>query len=450
MSPTDSTILEAAKALKISPEAVETYLAAGQGVRAEGVERSFHMTIKPVGSACNLDCTYCYYLSKEELLAQKSRRMKDEALERFIAQYIASQDTEEIPFTWHGGEPTLMGLPFFRRVVELQRKYTPAGRRCSNDLQTNGTLLDEEWCAFLAEHEFLVGLSIDGPRELHDHYRFTKKGKPTFDQVIAAARLLQKHGIIFSVLTTVNHHNAKHPLTVYRFLRDELGARYIQLIPCVEPKQFARVASGHLPSQELVSADSARLDPGHPMSVVTDWSVGSEEWGTFLAAVFDEWQASDQGRVKINLFESMFAQLNGQPSLMCTSSPFCGKNLAVEHDGRVYSCDHFVYPEHELGDVRERTLASMVFSLEQLKFGLDKHNSLPSECKQCPYLKLCWGECPRTRFLKTRAGEGNLSYLCQGWKKFFAHVLPKIPRARAQHAPLYPATLLTRNNNVQS
>lgn len=440
------TILAAAKSLNISPEAVETYLAAGRGTRAEGVARSFHITAKPVGSACNLDCTYCYYLSKEELLEQKSRRMKDEALERFISEHIASQDTPEIPFTWHGGEPTLMGLPFFRRVVELQRKHTPAGRKCSNDLQTNGTLLDEAWCEFLAEHEFLVGLSIDGPRELHDHYRFTKKGKPTFDQVIAAARLLQKHGIIFSVLTTVNRHNSQHPLTVYRFLRDELGARYIQLIPCVEPKQFARAPSGHLPAQQLVSADSARVHPAHPMSVITDWSVASEDWGAFLAAVFDEWQAHDQGRVKINLFESLFAQLNGQPSLMCTSSPFCGKNLAVEHDGRVYSCDHFVYPEHELGSLRDRTLASMVFSLEQLKFGLDKHNTLPSECQQCPYLKLCWGECPRTRFLKTREGEGRLSYLCHGWKRFFTHALPKIPRARAPHAPLHPATLLTRHN----
>jgi len=443
-------VFAAAKSLNISPEAVQTYLAAGRAERAEGVERSFHATVKPVGSACNLDCSYCYYLSKEELLEQKSRRMKDEALERFIVEYIRGQDTLEIPFTWHGGEPTLMGLPFFRRVVELQRKHTPPGRRCANDLQTNGTLLTDEWCEFLAQERFLVGLSSDGPRELHDHYRFTKKGKPTFDQVLAAARLLQKHGISFSVLTTVNRRNAQQPLEVYRFLRDELGARYIQFIPCVEPKQFARSPTGHLPARELVDAESARLDPAHPLSVVTDWSVASEDWGSFLATVFDEWQTHDQGRVKINLFESMFAQLNGLPSLQCTSSPFCGKNLAVEHDGRVYSCDHFVYPEHELGTLGERTLASMVFSLEQLKFGLDKHNTLPGECRRCPYLKLCWGECPRTRFLKTREGEGNLSYLCRGWKKFFAHALPRIPRVRVREAPLYPATLLTRNNNTQS
>ncbi len=445
----DSQIIDdAAKSLNISPEAVRTYLEAGLGERAAGVERSFHATVKPVGSACNLDCAYCYYLSKEELLEQKSRRMKDDALERFVVEYIASQDAAEIAFTWHGGEPTLMGLPFFRRIVELQRKHTPPGRRCVNDVQTNGSLLTEEWAQFLAEHEFMVGLSIDGPRELHDRYRYTKKGKPTFDGVLAAARLLQKYGIVFSILTTVNRENSKHPLTVYRFLRDELGARYIQFIPCVEPKQFASAATGSGAVRDLAASDSERLSPAHPLSVVTEWSVESEDWGAFLAAVFDEWQAHDQGRVKINLFESLFAQLNGQPSLMCTSSPFCGKNLAVEHDGRVYSCDHFVYPEHELGSLGERTLASMVFSLEQLKFGLDKHNTLPTECKQCPYLKLCWGECPRTRFVKTREGDGNLSYLCKGWKKFFAHALPKIPRVRAQQAPLYPATLLTRNNNV--
>jgi uncharacterized protein len=441
-------ILAASKKLNISPEAVQTYLDAGRGERAAGVERSLHTTIKPVGSACNLDCTYCYYLSKEELLSQKSRRIKDDVLERFIVDYIESQDAEEIAFTWHGGEPTLMGLPFFRRVVELQAKHLPAGRRVSNDLQTNGTLLDDEWCSFLAEHSFLVGLSIDGPRALHDFYRPTKKGKPTFDKVFRATQLLKRYGIQFSTLTTVNRHNACEPLAVYRFLRDEVGTSYMQFIPCVEPRQFERSAPAQLPKNQLVAADSARAHPGHPMSVVTDWSVESEDWGSFLSAVFDEWQAHDQGRVKINLFESLFAQLNGQPSLMCTSSPFCGKNVALEHDGRVYSCDHFVYPEYELGKIGDQTLAEMVFSLKQLEFGLDKHNSLPSECRSCPYLKLCWGECPRTRILKTREGEGNLSYLCRGWKKFFAHTLPKIPRRVASSSPLYPATSLLRRNNT--
>jgi uncharacterized protein len=423
-------ILQAAARLNIRPEAVQTYLDAGQGKRGAGVERSMHATIKPVGAACNLDCTYCYYLSKEDLLEQRTRRIQDEILERFVIDYIDAQDVAEIPFTWHGGEPTLMGLDFFRRVVELQRKHLPPGRRVSNDLQTNGTLLDDEWCAFLAENSFLVGLSIDGPRDLHDFYRPNKGGAPSFDKVVAAARCLKKHGVIFSTLTVVNRKNALHPLEVYRFLRDELGAAYMQFIPCVEPRQFERVAPGHLPDHQLANADSPRAKPGHPMSIVTDWSVDPEDWGDFLSRVFDEWREHDLGKVKINLFETMLAQWSGKPSLLCTSSPVCGKNVAIEHDGRVYSCDHFVYPEYEIGKIGERPLREVVFSLKQLEFGLDKHNSLPQECRSCAYLKLCWGECPRTRILRTREGEGNLSYLCHGWKRFYGHAVPKLARRR--------------------
>ncbi len=419
-------IERAAAHLHIRPEAVQTYLDAGQGKRADGVERSMHTTIKPVGSACNLDCTYCYYLSKEQLLEQKTKRIEDLVLERFIVDYIAAQDGREIPFTWHGGEPTLMGLDFFRRVVELQKKHTPEGRTVSNDLQTNGTLLDEAWCAFLAENRFLVGLSIDGPRELHDAYRPTKGKKGSFDQVFAAAKRLQAHGVTLSTLTVVNRKNALHPLEVYRFLRDEIGTKYMQFIPCVEPRQFETVAPGHLPPSHLAPADSPRARPGHPMSIVTEWSVDPDDWGAFLSAVFDEWATHDAGRVKVNLFESMIAQMRGKPALLCTSSPVCGKNVALEHDGRVYSCDHYVYPEYEIGRIGERPLAEMVFSLRQLEFGLDKHNSLPSECRSCRHLKLCWGECPRTRILRTREGEGNLSYLCSGWKRFYDHAVSRI------------------------
>ncbi len=419
-------VLRAAARLNVRPEAVQRWLDAGQGTRHPGVERVMHMTVKPVGAACNLDCTYCYYLSKEELLEQKTKRIQDEVLERFVADYIEGQDAPEIPFTWHGGEATLMGLPFFRRVVELQKKHCPPGRTIANDLQTNGTLLDDAWCAFLAENSFLVGLSIDGPRELHDAYRPTKRGGSSFDKVVEAARRLKAHGVPFSALTVVNRKNAAHPLEVYRFLRDELGTAYMQFIPCVEPKPFETVAPGHLSAGQLAPAGSPRARPGHPMSIVTDWSVDPDEWGSFLAAVFDEWAANDRGKVKVNLFESMFAQMSGRPSLLCTSSPVCGKNVALENDGRVYSCDHYVYPEYEIGRIGERPLREMVFSLRQLEFGLNKHNSLPSECRTCPYLKLCWGECPRTRILRTREGEGNLSYLCSGWKRFYGHVVPKI------------------------
>lgn len=421
-------IVQEAKRLNISPEALQTYLDAGAGKPAPGVSRYLHTTIKPIGSACNLDCSYCYYLSKDGLLKQNNRRIDQTLLETFIKDYIDSQDVEEIAFTWHGGEPTLLGVEFFRKVVELQKRHTPAGRRISNDLQTNGTLLDDEWGAFLAEHGFLVGLSIDGPRALHDAYRPDKRGRPSFDAVFAATQLLQRYGVPFSTLTTVNRKNARQPLEVYRFLRDEVGSRYMQFIPCVEPKQFEHTAPGYLEAGQLVDAQSPRTDPAHPLSVVTDWSVASQDWGGFLSEVFDEWVAHDRERVKVNLFETTLAQLRGQPAQICTSSPFCGKNVALEHDGRVYACDHFVYPEYEIGKVGEQPLSRMVFSIKQLEFGLNKFNSLPGECRKCPYLKLCYGECPRTRILKTRPGEGNLSYLCQGWKRFFAHALPALQR----------------------
>jgi uncharacterized protein len=413
-------ITEAAARLNIRPEAVQTYLDAGQGKRASGVERRFHTTIKPIGSACNLRCSYCYYLSKEALLGQKGKgHIQDDTLERFIVEYIAAQDVEEIVFTWHGGEPTLMGLPFFRKVVELQEKHTPSGRRISNDIETNGTLLDDDWCSFLAENQFLIGLSLDGPRELHDTYRTTKQGGPSFDKVFAAARLMNKHGVTFSTLSTVNRNNARYPEEVYRFLRDEVGTRFMQFIPCVEPRQFENVAPGHLQENGLVTAGDPRAHPGHPDSVVTEWSVDPDDWGDFLVRLFDDWRAHDRGKVKINLFETLFALRRGEPAMVCSNSPICGKNIAIEYGGRVYSCDHFVYPEYRLGTLGERPLSEMVFSLQQLEFGLNKFNSLPSECRTCAYLKLCWGECPRTRILKTRGGEGRLSYLCSGWKKFF-------------------------------
>jgi uncharacterized protein len=428
-----AAVIEAAQRLNISPEAVQTYLDAGRGVRATGVERCFHTTLKPIGSACDLDCTYCYYRHKQALLSQPpEQRMTDDTLERFIVEYIAAQDTDEIVFTWHGGEPTLLGLAFFRRVVEFQIRHTPAGRRLANDIQTNGILLDAAWCRFFSEHGWLVGLSIDGPSDLNDAYRVTKRGDPTQQRVLAAARLLDEHDVTFSTLTTVNRRNASHPIEVYRFLRDELRTRYVQLLPCVEPRQFESVAPGHLPVGELVPADDPRARPGHPRSVVTDFSVDPDEWGGFLCQVFDEWRKHDQGRVKVNLFESIFAQLQGRPALLCSNSPICGKNIVLESDGRIYACDHFVYPEYQIGCLGQGPLAETFFSLRQLEFGLNKHNSLPADCRACRYLRLCWGECPRTRLLRTGDGEGNLSYLCSGWKAFFRHALRYVgPESRA-------------------
>ena len=427
-------ILVQARRLGISPEALQTYLDAGTGRRAPGVVRSMHAMAKPIGSACNLDCTYCYYLSKEQLLDQTGRQMTDAMLEAYVADYIASQDAEEIAFTWHGGEPTLLGLPFFEKIVRFQRQYAPAGRRVVNDLQTNGVLLDDAWCAFLAEHDFLVGLSIDGPRDLHDIHRRNKGGRGTFDAVMQAAARLHRHGIRFGTLTVVNRDTAKRPLDVYRFLRDEVGARTMQMIPCVEPRAFKTTAPDQHAAEILPVAGSPRARATHPQSVVTEWSVAPADWGRFLVAIFDEWAARDRGKVKVNLIESFILQMQGQPSLMCTSSPVCGKNVAVEHDGTVFSCDHYVYPEHQLGRIGEKSLAEMVFSLKQLEFGLNKFNTLPRECRECAYLKLCWGECPRTRLLRTREGEGNLSYLCEGWKIFYANVVPKAQRLQLGRA----------------
>jgi uncharacterized protein len=419
MTLTDAQLTAQAQRLNISVEALRTYLDAGYGKRAPGVVRAVHITAKPAGSACNLDCDYCYYLSKEGLLRQANQRIREDLLERFITEYIATQDTEEIAFTWHGGEPTLLGLDFFRSVVRLQARHLPAGRRISNDLQTNGTLLDDDWCRFLAEHQFLVGLSLDGPREVHERHRPSKSGASTFDAVVAAAQRLRRHGVTFSTLTVVNRDSPEHALSIYRFLRDEIGSVYMQFIPCVEPQDFRHTDTMHLPEAAWVAADSPRVAPQHPLSIVTPWSVSPQGWGEFLCAVWREWRGHDRGRVRINLFENLFALQAGQPAHICTHAPVCGKNLALEHDGRVYSCDHFVYPAHEIGRIGEQPLAEMAFSLKQLEFGLAKFNRLPTQCKRCEYLKLCWGECPRTRILQSATGDGALSYLCEGWKQFY-------------------------------
>lgn len=420
----DESLIASAERLRVSPEVLRTYLQAGRGQCAPDVNRYFHAVIKPVGSACNLNCTYCYYRSKDDLLQQKSRRIDDTLLENYIADYINSQDTGEVQFTWHGGEPTLMGLDFFRKVVVLQAKHAPAGRTVSNDLQTNGTLLDDDWCTFLAENNFLVGLSIDGTKDLHDLYRPKNNGGASFDETFVASQRLRKHKVRFATLTTVNRRNATRARDVYRFLRDEVGATYMQFIPCVEPLHFETTAPGHHSRNSSAEVGSGRSRPGHPLSAVTAWSVDPYEWGDFLCTVFDLWGRHDVRTVKINLFETIIAQMNGRPAMLCTTSPFCGKNVAVEHDGRVYACDHYVYPEYEIGKIGDRSLGETVFSLKQLEFGLNKYNTLPTQCRRCEYLSLCGGECPRTRILRTRDGNGPLSYLCRGWKKFFKHALP--------------------------
>jgi uncharacterized protein len=387
----------------------------------------FHVMAKPSGSTCNLDCKYCFYLSKERLPdGPGSGPMNDEILELFVRQYIDGVGGPEVVFSWQGGEPTLRGLNFFRRVVALQKKYAKPGQRIENDLQTNGVLLNEEWATFLKEHHFLVGLSIDGPRELHDRFRITKGGAPTFDKVVAAARLLRKFGVRFNTLTCVHRFNAKRPLDVYRFLRRELDSTYIQFIPIVQLKGFETTAPQKWDSSGLPKVDSPEARPDHPNSIVTDWSVDPEEYGYFLSRVFDEWRRKDLGKVLVNHFETLVAQHLGQPSQICIYNEFCGKGVAVEHDGSVYSCDHYVYPEYRLGTLREKQLADMVFSPAQVKFGYAKSEALPRYCRECSYLKDCWGECPKNRLILTPDGEPGLNYLCAGLKKFYKHALPEI------------------------
>ncbi len=389
----------------------------------------FHAMVKPTGAICNLDCTYCYYLHKQELLGSNSGkfRITDEILETHVRQYIEAQRGDEIVFSWQGGEPTLMGLDFFRKMVALEKKYQHPGQRIENDLQTNGTLLNDEWCAFLHENNFLVGLSIDGPRELHDLFRVDKGGRPTFDKVYAAAQLLNKHRVPFNTLTVVNRVNAKRPLDVYRFLRRELGARQLQFIACVEPRAFTTTAPQMWDPATLPVQGSDGARPGHADSVVTEWSVDPEDWGDFLCKVWDDWYRRDYGKVHVNLFETAVAQWMGMPSQLCIYSEFCGKGVALEHDGSVYSCDHYVYPEYRLGNINNTHISRMVFSERQQRFGFAKRETLPRQCRDCKYLFACWGECPRNRMIRTAAGEPGLNYLCSGLLKFWKHIESDMP-----------------------
>ena len=389
----------------------------------------FHVMAKPSGSTCNLDCKYCFYLSKETLRnGPGTGPMSEETLDLFIKQYIEGTTGPQVVFSWQGGEPTLRGLDFYRRVVTLQKKYAKLNQRVENDLQTNGVLLDEEWAKFLKEHRFLVGLSIDGPRQLHDPFRVNKGGAPTFDKVMAAAKLLRKFGVPFNTLTCVHRLNASRPLDVYRFLRGELNSTYIQFIPIVQLKEFETTAPQKWDQSRLPIVGSPEAGPDHPSSVVTDWSVDPDDYGYFLSRVFDEWRRKDFGKVLVNHFETLVAQHIGLPSQLCIYNEFCGKGVALEHDGSVYSCDHYVYPEYRLGTLREKSLAEMVFSPDQVKFGYAKSEALPRYCRECAYLKDCWGDCPKNRLMRTPDGEPGLNYLCAGLKKFYKHALPEVER----------------------
>ncbi|MDA2939089.1 anaerobic sulfatase-maturation protein, partial [Acidobacteria bacterium AH-259-A15] len=372
---------------------------------------SFHIMAKPIGPICNLDCKYCFYLEKENLYPGESNwAMGAEMLESYIRQYIEAQDVPVISFAWQGGEPTLLGVDFFRKVVELEKKYSN-GKCIENAFQTNGVLLDDDWCEFLAKNKFLVGLSIDGPREFHDHYRVDKGGGATFDRVMRGARYLKKHQVEFNTLTVVQRHNSYYPLQVYRFLK-EIGSGFMQFIPIVE-----RIAEK--PNREGLVLISPSFGQ---QARVSEWSVEADQYGRFLCAIFDEWVRKDVGRYYVQIFDVALASWSGMDQSLCVFRETCGSALAIEHNGDLYSCDHFVYPENKLGNILENPLESMVNSAQQRKFGQDKHDTLPRYCRQCDVRFACNGECPKHRFIRTPDGEEGLNYLCAGYKIFFHHI----------------------------
>lgn len=373
----------------------------------------FHIMTKPAGPICNLDCKYCFYLEKEKLYPETRHfAMPPEVLERYVERYIGSQAGSEVHFAWQGGEPTLAGLDFFRTVVALEQKYA-GGRTIQNALQTNGTLLDAEWAEFLAQNQFLVGVSIDGPRELHDCYRVDKGQAPTFDRVMRGIRLLKEHGVEFNTLTVVHRQNSLQPLEVYRFLK-EIGSGFLQFIPVVERKAAAPGPDGLVLIQPSFAAAAE----------VTEWSVEPLAYGQFLARIFDEWVRRDVGRIFVQQFDVALESWMGMEASLCVFRPTCGSALAMEHNGDVYSCDHFVYPEHKLGNLMEGPLEELVSSPQQEAFGLAKRDTLPRMCRQCEVRFACNGECPKHRFLTTPDGEPGLNYLCAGYEHFFRHIDP--------------------------
>jgi uncharacterized protein len=361
-----------------------------------------HVLAKPTGAACNLACAYCFFLDKELLYPESRFRMSDEILETYIQQLIEAHRSNQVTVSWQGGEPTLIGLEFYQRAIELQKQYARPGMVFENTMQTNGTLLDDEWCAFFKENDYLIGISIDGPRYLHDTYRLDKGGGPTFDRVIRGLRLLQKHGVEYNILVAVNRTNADYPLEVYRFLRDEAKTTWIQFIPVVERIDEA----GHTIYQKGTQ--------------ISQRSVRAEQWGRFLIQIFDEWVRHDVGRVYVQTFEAAVRNwLRMSSSGMCVFEETCGLGLALEHNGDLYSCDHFVEPDYLLGNIIENHMLDMVTSERQRQFGRDKRDTLPRYCRECDVLFACRGECPKNRFLTTPEGEPGLNHLCAGWKAFF-------------------------------
>ena len=370
---------------------------------------------KPIGPICNMDCTYCFYLEKEKMLTQNNSArktdwiMSDEVLETYIQQKLQSNDFSEETFVWQGGEPTILGLDFFRKIIQVQQKYAN-GKRINNSLQTNGILLNDSWCNFFAENNFLVGISLDGPRDIHDRYRVDRGGNSTFDKVMQGIHMLKKHHINFNTLTTVPRWNSTYSLEIYHFLK-EIGSDHMQFIPVVERITESRSYN-----------DLSLTHPDNKYDVLSDWSVVSEQYGRFLISIFDEWVRNDVGKIFVQTFDVSLEAWFGQPSSLCIFNETCGFAPVIEHNGDIYSCDHYVYPEDKIGNILNDSLQSIMQSEQPLKFGKDKHDTLPQFCHECKFRFACNGECPKNRFLYTKDGEFGLNYLCAGYKMYFEHI----------------------------
>ena len=371
-----------------------------------------YVMAKPAGSACNLNCSYCYYLEKEKLYPnRKKMRMSEALLEKYIENYINAQPVPEVLFTWHGGETLLAGISFYRNALSLQKKYG-RGRRIDNSIQTNGVLLNDEWCRFFKDNNILVGISIDGPEHCHDVYRKNLGGKGTFKQVMRGIELLQKHEVDFNTLYVINDYNVDYPLEVYRFFK-EIGTHYMQFSPIVE--RVGRNRSDGLELLPPTRADDATL---------ARWTVSPKKFGQFYIQIFDEWVRNDVGNFFVQLFDATLANFVGEMPGVCIFAKTCGHASVMEFNGDVYACDHFVFPEYKLGNIHNETFIEMMFSEKQLRFGADKRDMLPRQCFECEYLKLCNGECPKNRIATDKYGDEGLNYLCEGYRAFFKHTKP--------------------------
>lgn len=367
---------------------------------ASGILPAFHVMAKPTGARCNLQCDYCFYLKKKQLYPDSTFRMSEEIVERYIHQTVRAHAAPDITISWQGGEPTLMGIPFFQRALTLQKKLTSAGIRFHNTLQTNGIAIDEKWCEFLRRNNFLVGLSMDGPQVLHDRFRKDQQGRSVYSRVVQAAKLMKRSGVEFNILCTVNSANSCHPLDVYRFFRDELDARYLQFIPIVERDTGTGEQNCNSPTIQ---------------------SVQPEMYGHFLTTIFDEWVRRDVGTMFIQFFDAVLASYVHGFSTLCVLQPTCGLSVALEHNGDVYSCDHYVEPDFLLGNIKQSSIGSLVSSEKQRTFGIAKSTTLPDYCKQCKFLFTCHGECPKNRLFDAPDGSGKINWLCSGLKRFFEH-----------------------------